>query len=198
MWISRTRSNVRSLFKPRKPTAEEVPVGLQSLSKPHKDFREVIFRLYDQGVDLVILAAIPLMMVALVFALTEAVISTKDMIPLFHPMVDSKGAIVGEVALRMLVDRVLGVIILIELFKTFMEYARTHHIRLSNLLDLTIVFALREILIKLYAQVFSALDLLALCAIVIVLVIAHRITNDFRDNEKRSDKEPGERNNNDA
>jgi len=80
-----------------------------------------------------------------------------------------------EVAMRGLVERVLDVVILIELFNTFMEYARTRHIRLSNLLDVTIVFSLREILIQLYAQVFSASDLLTLCALVIVLVVARSI-----------------------
>jgi uncharacterized membrane protein (DUF373 family) len=43
----------------------------------------------------------------------------------------------------------------------------------------TIVFALREILIKLYAQVFSSPDLLALCVVVIVLVIARWIMTSF-------------------
>jgi uncharacterized membrane protein (DUF373 family) len=88
------------------------------------------------------------------------------------------------VALRLLVDRVLDVVILIELFNTFMEYARTRHIRLSNLLDVSIVFALREILIKLYAQVFSSIDLLALCVVVIVLVVARSITSDFSRDER--------------
>jgi len=80
---------------------------------------------------------------------------------------------------------VLDVVILIELFNTFMEYARTRHIRLSNLLDVSIVFALREILIKLYAQVFSSVDLLALCVVVIVLVVARSITSDFSRDESR-------------
>jgi uncharacterized membrane protein (DUF373 family) len=80
-----------------------------------------------------------------------------------------------------LVERVLDVVILIELFNTFMEYARTRHIRLSNLLDVTIVFALRETLIQLYAQVFSAADLLTLCVLVIVLVIARRVAGGLGD-----------------
>jgi uncharacterized membrane protein (DUF373 family) len=66
-----------------------------------------------------------------------------------------------------------------------MEYARTRHIRLSNILDVTIVFALREILIKLYAQNFSSTDLLALCVVVIVLVLARGITTSFsRDRDR--------------
>jgi uncharacterized membrane protein (DUF373 family) len=74
---------------------------------------------------------------------------------------------------------VLDVVILVELFNTFMEYARTRRIRLSNLLDLTIIFALREILIQLYAQIFSPANLLTLCVLVIVLVIARSIAAGF-------------------
>jgi uncharacterized membrane protein (DUF373 family) len=65
-----------------------------------------------------------------------------------------------------------------------MEYARTRRIRLSNLLDLTIIFALREILIQLYAQIFSSADLLTLCVLVIVLVIARSITAGFSPDNK--------------
>jgi uncharacterized membrane protein (DUF373 family) len=95
-----------------------------------------------------------------------------------------------EVALRELVARVLDVVILIELFNTFMEYARTRHIRISNILDVTIVFALREILIKLYAQVFSSVDLLALCVVVIVLVLARAITSVTADRDAKKPSRP--------
>ena len=147
------------------------------------ELRAAVFRVYDHAVELIILGIIPLMLVALGFAFIEALISTIGMFPLIH------GATPDANALRVLVERVLDVVILIELFNTFMEYARTRHIRLSNLLDVTIVFALREILIKLYAQVFSWTDLLALCVVVIVLVIARWImTSLWRDsgsNRKR-------------
>jgi uncharacterized membrane protein (DUF373 family) len=146
-----------------------------ALAKPGRDIRALIFKLYDGTVDVMILGVIPLMLVALAFAFVQAVISTTSMFPIFN---DAK---VDENALRVLVERVLDVVILIELFNTFMEYARTRHIRLSNLLDVTIVFALRETLIQLYAQVFSAADLLTLCVLVIVLVIARRVAGGLGD-----------------
>lgn len=131
--------------------------------------RDLVFRIYDRAVELVILGVIPLMLVSLGFAFIQALISTASMFPLANMMASD------EAEMRGLVERVLDVVILIELFNTFMEYARTRHIRLSNLLDVTIVFSLREVLIQLYAQVFSATDLLTLCALVIVLVIARSI-----------------------
>ncbi|OYV41945.1 MAG: hypothetical protein B7Z81_00250 [Acidocella sp. 20-61-6] len=141
--------------------------------------RNLVFRLYDRAVDLIILGVIPLMLIALVFAFTEAIIGTTHMLPLLHSVASDDTVSPDEVALRMLVARVLDVVILIELFNTFMEYARTRHIRLSKLLDVTIVFALRETLIKLYAQNFSSTDIIALCVVVIVLVIARSIATRF-------------------
>jgi uncharacterized membrane protein (DUF373 family) len=147
-------------------------------ARSDEDLRKAVFRVYDRVVEFIILGIIPLMLVALGFAFIEAVIGTAHMVP------GIAAATPDETTLRELVERVLDVVILIELFNTFMEYARTRHIRLSNLLDVTIVFALREILIQLYAQVFSSVDLLALCVVVIVLVIARSITSDFWREEK--------------
>ena len=143
------------------------------------ELRAAVFRVYDHAVELIILGIIPLMLVALGFAFIEAPISTIGMFPLIH------GATPDANAQRVLVERVLDVVILIELFNTFMEYARTRRIRLSNLLDVTIVFALREILIQLYAQVFSSADLLTLCVLVIVLVIARSIAAGFSREQSR-------------
>jgi uncharacterized membrane protein (DUF373 family) len=154
----------------------------QEAAKPARtdeELRRAVFRVYDRAVEFVILGIIPLMLVALAFAFIEAVVGTARMLP------DVVGASSDENTLRVLVEGVLNVVILIELFNTFMEYARTRHIRLSNLLDVTIVFALREILIKLYAQIFSSADLLALCVVVIVLVVARSITSDFSRDERR-------------
>ncbi len=173
--------------EPTKPAViSSEPVGA------HSDLRRVVFRIYDQAVELVILGVIPLMLIALAFAFIEALIGTAHMIPLIHATAPDDSASPDEIALRELVARVLDVVILIELFNTFMEYARTRHMRLSNLLDVAIVFALREILIKLYAQVFSSSDLLALCVVVIVLVVARSIaTSFFGDTEPRRKRKTG-------
>jgi uncharacterized membrane protein (DUF373 family) len=146
--------------------------------QPKADMRAAVFRLYDHAVGFIILGIIPLMLVALAFAFIQALIGTFGMWPLI------RGATPDASALRNLVERVLDVIILIELFNTFMEYARTRRIRLSNLLDVTIVFALREILIQLYAQVFSPADLLTLCVLVIVLVVARSIATGYARNQE--------------
>jgi len=125
------------------------------------------------AVDAVILGVIPLMLIALAFAFVEAVASTIYLFP------DLRPETMDAFTLRVLVEQILDVVILIELFNTFMDYARTRRIRLTILLDVTIVFSLREILIKVYAQKFSSTDLAALCLLIIVLVIARSITLRF-------------------
>jgi uncharacterized membrane protein (DUF373 family) len=150
----------------------EKPVALNA------GVRALVFRIYDHAVELIILGIIPLMLVALTFAFIQALIGTFGMWPLI------RGAEPDAAALRDLVERVLDVVILVELFNTFMEYARTRRIRLSNLLDLTIIFALREILIQLYAQIFVSANLLTLCVLVIVLVIARSIAAGFSSENK--------------
>jgi uncharacterized membrane protein (DUF373 family) len=146
--------------------------GLSELTNKTGGVRRLIFRLYDRAIELIILGVIPLMLVALGFSFLQAVVGTLEMVPFAGHHAD-------EAMLRALVERVLDVVILIELFNTFMEYARTRHIRLANLLDVTIVFALRELLIQLYAQVISATDIMTLCGLVIVLVVARSIASRF-------------------
>ncbi|OYV84842.1 MAG: hypothetical protein B7Z64_06910, partial [Acidiphilium sp. 21-68-69] len=107
------------------------------------------------------------------FAFLEAVASTIHLFP------DFRAETMDTFTLRVLVEQILDVVILIELFNTFMDYARTRRIRLSTLLDVTIVFSLREVLIKLYGQKFSAEDILTLVVVIIVLVIARSITMRF-------------------
>jgi len=164
------------------PADQESQIALE---KPSPGLRRLVFSLYDRAIELVILGVIPLMLVALAFAFIEALIGTAHMFPLIQAFASDDSMSPSEVALRELVARVLDVVILIELFNTFMEYARTRHIRISNILDVTIVFALREILIKLYAQVFSSVDLLALCVVVIVLVLARAITSMTSDRDTK-------------
>jgi uncharacterized membrane protein (DUF373 family) len=165
--------------KNKHPGGGKKMVEMEEGARPHKDLRRLVFRIYDRAVEFVILGVIPLMLIALGFAFVEAVIGTAHMLPLIHAIAPDDSTSPDEVALRMLVNRVLDVVILIELFNTFMEYARTRRIKISNLVDVTIVFALREILIKLYAEVFSSVDLMALCVVVIVLVIARSVINSF-------------------
>lgn len=128
---------------------------------------------YTLVVDGVIVCLIFLMLIVLLFSVVEVVTATWHMVPELKP------ASFEEHDFRLLVENVLDVFIVIELFSTFVEYVRSRRVRISGLLDVAVVFALREILVKLYAQRFAVADLIGLCVIALILVIARSITGHF-------------------
>lgn len=135
--------------------------------------KTLALRLYDFAVDAVVIGLILIMLVVLVFSFVDVLLSVSKLIPAL------KTEALDEHEFRTLVTSVLDVFIVIELFSTFTGYVRTRHIRLAGLLDVTIVFTLREVLIKLYAQNFAIQDLVGLCLIALVLVVARSIVARF-------------------
>jgi uncharacterized membrane protein (DUF373 family) len=135
--------------------------------------KEFVLGIYDIVIDVVIIGLIFLMLIALLFSFANVVTSTYRMIPFLKPSAFEQSDF------RVLVENVLDVFIVIELFGTFAGYLRTRHVRLSGLLDVTVVFTLREILVKLYGQKFSAEDMIGLCMIALVMVIARSIAGRF-------------------
>lgn len=135
--------------------------------------RKVIFDLYDRTIDVIIMGLVFVMLVLLLISFLDVILNIKTM------LVDAFGAHGGEIEFRSLVGNVLDVFVVIELFNTFMGYMRTRHIRLSMLLDVTIVFALREMLLKLYDHAVAMPVLLMLGGVILVLVICRTLTHRF-------------------
>lgn len=133
----------------------------------------LVLRGYGLVVDGIIVCLIFLMLVVLLFSVTHVVMATWHMAPVLRT------SSFEEQDFRALVENVLDVFIIIELFSTFTEYVRSRHVRISGLLDVTVVFTLRDILVKLYAQSFAVSDLIGLCLIALVLVIARSIAGRF-------------------
>ena len=51
-----------------------------------------------------------------------------------------------------IVTEILTFLVIIELFRSFVEYFREHRIRLNNMMDPAIIFVLRELIVDLYAE----------------------------------------------
>jgi len=132
--------------------------------------KEWILRIYDRAIDVIVIGLVLMMLVVLIFAFLDVLTNMLHLIP------DVKAKTIDEHEFRDLVVNVLDVFVVIELFSTFTGYVKTRHVRLTQLLDVTIVFALRELLVKLYANVFSTEQLIGLCIIVILLVLARSLT----------------------
>ena len=137
---------------------------------PPRPTRELILRIYDRAVDVIIIGLVLVMIVVMGFAFFDVLMNVWHLIP------DVKSNTVNAEEFRDLIVTVLDVFVLIELFGTFTNYVRTRHVRLTRLLDVTVVFALRELLVMLYANSFTPGKLIGLCVVVMLLALARTLT----------------------
>ncbi len=135
--------------------------------------RDLILRIYDRTIDVIVIGLVLVMIVVMAFAFFEVVLNVWALIP------SLKANMIGADDFRDLIVNLLDVFVLIELFATFTSYVKTRHVHMTQLLDVTIVFALRELLVKLYSNRFSAEELIGLCAIVMLLIIGRSLTSRF-------------------
>ena len=132
--------------------------------------KELILRIYDHAIDVIIIGLVLIMIVVMGFAFFDVLLDVWHLIP------DLKTNTVSADDFRDLIVNVLSAFVLIELFNTFTAYVKTRNVHLTQLLDVTVVFALRELLVKIYANALSSGQLIALCVTVILLVIARSLT----------------------
>ena len=141
--------------------------------------KKLILRAYDRVIDAIVIGLVLMMLVTLCFAFAEVLVGLIHLVP-------SLGrAHFVDADFRDLITSVLNVFVIIELFSTFISYVRIKRIRLSMLIDVTAVFILREMLVKLYAQSFAGQELMILASLLIVLVIARSITGRFPPTPRR-------------
>ncbi len=139
------------------------------MNSPHP-MRDLILRIYDRAIDAIVIGLVLVTIVVTAFAFFDVLVNVWHLIP------DVKSSTVDAGDFRDLIVTVLDVFVLVELFDTFTGYVRTHHVRLTQLLDVTVVFALRELLVMLYAKSLAPEKLIGLCIVVILLVLARSLT----------------------
>ena len=140
------------------------------MSSPHP-VRDLILRIYDRAIDVVIIGLVLVTIVVMGFAFFDVLVNVWRLIP------DLRSSTVDAGDFRDLIVTVLDVFVLVELFNTFTGYVRTHHVRLTQLLDVPVVFALSELLVMLYAKSLAPEKLIGLCIVVILLVLARSLTS---------------------
>lgn len=102
------------------------------------------------------------------------------------------------------VTSLLTFFIILELFKSLVEYFREHRLKLTFIVDATLVFILREAMIGLYQHQSSPLQLAALAFLALVLGILRTLAIIYSPMERRlvqslhhppsaADEEPDER-----
>ena len=132
--------------------------------------RDLILRIYDRVIDAIIIGLVLVMIIVMGFAFFDVLMNVWHLIP------DVKSNTVNAEEFRDLIVTVLDVFVLIEMFGTFTSYVRTRHVRLTRLLDVTVVFALRELLVMLYANSFAPGKLIGLCIVVMLLALTRTLT----------------------
>jgi uncharacterized membrane protein (DUF373 family) len=137
------------------------------------EMKQLIQRIYDATVDVIVYGLILLMLATLVFAFVDVLVDIVHLIPSLAKVK------LDDNEFRDMVVSVLDVFVVIELFSIFINYVKVHRIRLSLLIDVTAVFILREMIIKIYGKSVSTEELLVLAVLLVVIVIARSITGRF-------------------
>jgi uncharacterized membrane protein (DUF373 family) len=141
--------------------------------KDSRDLKQLIQRAYDITIDVIVYGLILLMLATLIFAFVDVVVD------IFHLIPSLAKIKLDDDEFRNMVVSVLDVFVVIELFSIFINYVNTHRIRLSPLIDVTAVFILREMIIKIYGKHVSTEELLVLAVLLVVMVLARSITGRF-------------------
>ncbi|MDM7323616.1 MAG: phosphate-starvation-inducible PsiE family protein [Thermus sp.] len=84
-----------------------------------------------------------------------------------------------RLGLKELVTNVLSLIIVLELIRVFVDYFEFERVRLEVLLEIGVAFALRELLLLLFAEKISGLDLFLWTLGVLALVAGRTLAVQF-------------------
>ncbi len=132
--------------------------------------RDLILRIYGRAIDVIVIGLVLVMIAVMAFAFFDVVRNVWNLVPVL------KTNSVNAQDFKDLIVNLLDVFVLIELFGTFTDYVKTRHVGLTQLLDVTVVFTLRELLLKLYANALSPGQMIGLCIVVVLLVLARSLT----------------------
>jgi uncharacterized membrane protein (DUF373 family) len=133
--------------------------------------KSIILRIYDIAIDAIAIGLVSMMLVMLVFAFLDVLGGLIQLMPTLTSVT------LNDIEFRDLISSVLDVFVIIELFSTFIDYVKDKRIRLYRLIDVTAVFILRDMLVKLYRPSVSSNELLTLALLLMVMVIARSITS---------------------
>ncbi len=127
-----------------------------------------ILRAYSAMIDIIVVFLILVMLVTLGVALFSVL----------NDLYEALRNLRHEIAIQTLVESILSVFVLIELFRSFTDYLEFHRLRLRVITEVAIVFVLRDVFIGLYSHSLDWRDLLAFSFLIGVLIAA-RIASVF-------------------
>lgn len=74
-----------------------------------------------------------------------------------------------DAGFNILVTDILGMIVILELFKGLLEYFELHRVRITLMADMTLIFIMRELMIALYQHKMDWKELVAMSLLITAL-----------------------------
>ena len=116
-------------------------------------------RMFRKALDVVMKLLVPLVLVALMMGVAK----------LFLGMWAVWSSPTIAAGFDVMVTNVLSLFVVIELLRGILEYADSHRIRITLVIDAALVFLVREVMIGLYRHTLAAADIAALALLLLVL-----------------------------
>ncbi len=116
-------------------------------------------RLFKKVVDIIIKLMIPLVILALMMGIARIFI---DLRAVFKSPTIAEG-------FDIMVTNILSMFIVIELLRSIIEYFEIHRVRITFITDATLVFILREIMVGIYQNKISAVEVGSLAILLLVI-----------------------------
>lgn len=141
------------------PTPRPAPRAWDSVERAGVALDGLAGRAFRWSVDVMMKLLVPLAILALVMGFARIVL---DLGKVYRTPSITAG-------FEILVTDILSMFVVIELLKSIVEYFEAHRLKLTFIVDGTLVFVLREVMIALYEHAASPGQLGALAAILLVL-----------------------------
>lgn len=116
-------------------------------------------RLFKKIVDIIIKLMIPLVILALMMGIAKMFIDLR--------VVFNSPTVAG--GFDIMVTNILSMFIVVELLRSIIEYFEIHRLKITFILDASIVFILREIMIGIYQHKIGAFEITSLAVLLLVI-----------------------------
>ncbi len=116
-------------------------------------------RLFKKVIDIIIKLMIPLVIISLMLGIARILI---DMRVVFSSPTVARG-------FDVMITNILSMFVVVELLKSIIEYFEIHRLRLTFIIDASIVFILREVMIGIYQHKTGSPEIISLAVLLLVI-----------------------------
>ena len=116
-------------------------------------------KLFKKVVDMLVRMMIPLVILALMLGMARIFLDLKGVF--LSPSITE--------GFNSLLTDILSMFVVMELFRTILEYFEIHRLRITFIIDGALVFILREIMVGIYEHKMSATETISLAVLLLVI-----------------------------